>query len=981
MDFSLDDPLADLVSDNSNDSFFETSKKPPQTGLKAKDGTKQQSTESQRGFTSAKTMEDLFGIQSSIHSTKPQGEIKSTPPSSLSIKKPIISRTEPSKSGDIFVEGDIIADLGFDPKKPKGSKSSILDDLLTSIDTSKTTQPALKYSRPLTAAGVNAPKNISRQSTETDNSGPGTSQGTSLPTTRPKTSVGRRQSVNSGNDPLGLFTTPPAGSVKDQSFESKVDSNKEISFKSKVKSLNPDWLGLDLQSSIKKPESKISTSEPQILQVNQTELPEAISSVSYSQQEFSQMNANPTYNNQNTIAIVAANMETQNAIQALHQQESQILMAAQLKNQERALLEMQKKQQELLNQQELKFNELLKNQISRQNNLETTIKAQQERINAHIQMLMTQPPLLSDTAEMKIFQNNENKKTDLIAENENHENQIQFEHEVKRLELEKLRLEDLISNININYEKELELIENSHKKQIQLLEDNLEIVEKRLQTEIISLQEFYSKKLNDIEVEKQKLVNEYEEKLRNLKENYEKNIADLKLDYENSIENLKSDHKSTIEAIRESKLMEFAVVQDNTSYLQILRNASTNLENVSGNLQNLRDEMYNKIDLEYKEREDKLMQKEKKLNDLERRLKITEESSDKEKSRLIELVTTLEIQLQKLSQDSADEKWNIKQKLSALEIEREAFEREKLYIREQLTRSEKKLEDLKEYQVEEYRKLLEKVQDEKKLLAIEKTKFETARKLDEGSGLNRSRAEIDIAIKVAKEATKQADVERERFLKSQRELEIRKRDLIDQENELRSKGEELESEILKTKSKERKVREALQRQKYIEQSLTAKVQFLQNQTRVLSERETQLSQERLLLSKERIDLQELKKKVELSKCSLCKIGERSIEISNIITGNDILPDAENYLTEFNFAYNNNFTHNIDQLFDKDVTESLMKMEHINKNFNNELNTDDDNVLNQNLNTQNFDLPQPQGFLDPEFSTIDLNSRLSKIDEF
>lgn len=65
-----------------------------------------------------------------------------------------------------------------------------------------------------------------------------------------------------------------------------------------------------------------------------------------------------------------------------------------------------------------------------------------------------------------------------------------------------------------------------------------------------------------------------------------------------------------------------------------------------------------------------------------------------------------------------------------------------------------------------------------------------------------------------------------------------------------------------------------------------KLQHLQRNFNELGEREAKLSQEKLELSKERIELQTIRKRLFQGRCSLCRIGERSQEISELLTNGD-----------------------------------------------------------------------------------------------
>ena len=135
MNLDLDDPLGDLLSEGSNDSFFgiEPSKK-------AKDKEKSDENLSSGKFGQSNKMESLFGIPSEKAApARPKTSdyaLKSTAeePSSLTmVKKP---STPPFKAVESagkmqkkVNDSDITSDLGFDPRKPR-KKSNILDELL-----------------------------------------------------------------------------------------------------------------------------------------------------------------------------------------------------------------------------------------------------------------------------------------------------------------------------------------------------------------------------------------------------------------------------------------------------------------------------------------------------------------------------------------------------------------------------------------------------------------------------------------------------------------------------------------------------------------------------------------------------------------------------------------------------------------------------------------------------------------------------------
>ena len=302
--------------------------------------------------------------------------------------------------------------------------------------------------------------------------------------------------------------------------------------------------------------------------------------------------------------------ETSSSLQNLKQQEFQLMVASQMKTQENVLLDMKHKQQELLHQQEMQFNDLLKKQIFRQSELEDIIKQQQERINTHIQVLMTSQanaPYMDNR-----FIPEKPQKTE-FADEENPIEKIELEGELKKLEMEKLRLEDLLSNVNDNHEKEIVMIERSYKKRILMLEDNLQNLENRYKNEIKNMEEFFQRKITSSDLEKQNIIGSFESQLKTMENDRQSTIAKLKINYETDLESLKRHYEEMVENIRKSKLMEFAVGQESVSYMDVLRQASSNLETASGDISSLHEMLQEKMMVLEKDKELQLTNREKKV--------------------------------------------------------------------------------------------------------------------------------------------------------------------------------------------------------------------------------------------------------------------------------------------------------------------------------------------------------------------------------
>uniref|UniRef100_A0A182QNF7 Fas-binding factor 1 C-terminal domain-containing protein n=1 Tax=Anopheles farauti TaxID=69004 RepID=A0A182QNF7_9DIPT len=505
---------------------------------------------------------------------------------------------------------------------------------------------------------------------------------------------------------------------------------------------------------------------------------------------------------------------------------------------------------------------------------------------------------------------------------------VELQTDVKRLEMEKLRLEDLVSNLSTNHEQELTMLETSYKKQMTFLEESLRIMEARLKHDNKQLDEFYNAKLSFVEQEKVKLITEHESKIQSLEERHRKVIEQLKQGYEESLEQLRQDHREMIATIRESKMLEFSVLQENQSYLQTLKSASSYLENASGDLQQLRDTLQDQIEFTQKEKELQLKAREKQLEDQQKLLERTRDAAAAENVRLLNLVEILEGKVTDMTKTSSEERWEYQQKCIKLEAERQSLEKEKQFHRERNEREENRIAELKRSQLEEHARLMAKVTQERQTLLEEKAKLETLAQLHSGTtgpGTGTSRAEVEAALKVAEEAARQADAEKDRYLQLQRQLDFRRREMQGRENKLREAKDELDAAIERASQRERNAETVYRSVRKAEQHMQAKMQLVQRQFREVSEREDRLAKEKIEFSKERLELQTVRRKLLQTRCSLCKIGDKSQELGDLLTTNTDSV-ADDLKLEANFVEVQNrldtMGQKLDQFFDSDVEQQM-----------------------------------------------------------
>jgi Fas-binding factor 1 len=242
--------------------------------------------------------------------------------------------------------------------------------------------------------------------------------------------------------------------------------------------------------------------------------------------------------------------------------------------------------------------------------LEEVIGNQQERINSHIQALMASSQAHIDIPYMKPMESTASIAAGVAS---TPFEKIELESDVKRLEMEKLRLEDLLSNIHDNHEKEIIMVESSYKKRIQLMEENLESMEQRYKHEIMTLEKFYGDKIKSINEERETVIGNFEVKIKLMEESHQNFIDKLKTSYEQDLGMLRSHYEEMMQNIRKSKFMEFAIREESLSYADMMKRASSNLESASGDIQSLHEVLQEKLNVVERDREISLSAREKRL--------------------------------------------------------------------------------------------------------------------------------------------------------------------------------------------------------------------------------------------------------------------------------------------------------------------------------------------------------------------------------
>lgn len=452
-EFNFNDSVDDLLSDDSDDSFFDDPKLPPKhTNLKEKTSEK-------------KSVTDVFGLSENNETSKTVKNVIEN----IAINENQKSETDWLGLTDSTQGPTTPATLNF-KKTTKNVSFEDDDDILLTLGLNKKNEPKSKADMPLTDQKSNTgfESSITHKS-DLFNDILGTSTNVTTESRKPELSKilgetshqkqgdnplskpviselqssilsdpilpmsaeGRRPRLPRSNlvDPLGLFSKEVKTAEEDQSTKSMktveedqmTESSKttnrrtKIMFSPAAKDMQtksapsipdlPDWLGgASVKQHKSEPDihtiSRTTSSRRDSLQQETNEVTEPVAVAVDNSLTAVSISHNPILDPLLTQQIIsAAHLEYQNTSLVMQQQESQLLMSLQLKKYEDKLIDMQKQQQDILSKQEHQFNSLLESQFAKQHIMENNLRLQQERINNHIQLLISQPSITKHVKE------------------------------------------------------------------------------------------------------------------------------------------------------------------------------------------------------------------------------------------------------------------------------------------------------------------------------------------------------------------------------------------------------------------------------------------------------------------------------------------------------------------------------------------------------------------------------------------------------
>ncbi|CAH0398842.1 unnamed protein product [Chilo suppressalis] len=853
MSFNVDDPLAGILSDGSDDSFFDDDiigKKKP---TKAKATPTPEKKNTLFDLESNKPKNDNFNIGKS-DSVRVNDSTKNYKPVSPAPFKRELSKESVQLADNKFKPAtdtakspakpkisasidplDILGDLN-QPKKEtikpleKGKSSqSLLDDILggPSVKPSST-----QVNRPIAAAKsqeFDFASILGKESKSSDSKP--TSQKTTAKPEKPSKEERVPKKTKSSNDWLGIFNDG--------------DENDNVADM-------PSWLGGETKK--KRTETEATAIQQQAATPAAATAETVPALEERRENELTSDHISHNFNKISSAPVLHSSKEDLTAEGAslyLQQQESQLMVALQLKAQEEKLAAMQMRQKEsqrIQREAALAHHEqldaMLQQQTQHRHQMQSIINAHQERIAQRIKALLG---TVNQDDGSEIHNNIDNTPVD-------RENTPRMK--------EKKQLLQLVQSLQENHDKEIDLMEISYRRQLAFLEVSLNQYEERMKEESEKLTRYYSEKIAWLDEHHLQYKRSTEDNLTSLTERHKAETEMLRLQHLENVKVLQEHHAALMENIKNAVKHEQALIQDSVGFSADLRELVSNVNENKLQSQQLLEKVQSLVDNTQSDMRRALQTRESQLTDMVQQLKIDRENFEKEKTETREMVNLLEKRLKQMTTMIEEESAMLKQKKMEFEFEKATFGKQTEFAKNVLKKQDEEIKTLRENIEKEYQDKIAKINEEKC-----KAERDSALISKEKASINSLKQELD---KIKADLRAQLDEVSEERLK----INLEKQQIHMEEQRVMAKSRDLDmlakAAIEKQSHADKKYSEAeLVQAKYEE-----RIRRIQEHVISLNTREKQIAKEKVALSRERLNLHNERKKVEnRQQCSLCRSAQ------------------------------------------------------------------------------------------------------------
>ncbi|KAL4712007.1 hypothetical protein ACJJTC_003674 [Scirpophaga incertulas] len=836
MNFNIDDPLAGILSDGSDDSFFDDDI----LGKKKSDKLKTAAIPERKKSLFDLELEESKKINKEITIESKSNKIDLNKSSSFKEvpKAPSLKAVSPtpfkkaiSKESINVMQGEVInKSIINTSKSPAKSKVTLstdpLDDILSESNKNKKDS-----AKPLERG--KSSRSILDDILGGSSSPPMTPQKTKQATTKSQDFdllLGRSDSA------------VPYKSISGVSVEKINKPKKQDNLQKKTRS-SEDWLGVfegkeddettDMPSWLSGETKKKKTDPPpQKEEENfKTLKSQNVPEVEVIAKENTHVDISDKLNSAMTSVIQTNNedLTAEGAAIYMQQQESQLMVALQLKAQEEKLAVMQMRQkdtQRLQREAALAHHAQLEAMLQRQSEhrlqMQAVINAHQDRITQRIKALL---------------------------------NTTGVEDGTIGPELDEPRAERPDS-------PHIDLMETSYRRQLAFLEVSLAQSEERMKDEGEKLIKFYSEKIHWLEEHHSLYKNMSADNLKIITERHNEENERLRQHHLDNIKVLQEHHGVLMENIKNAVKQEQNLIQDSTSFSADLQSLVTDVKENKNQFQQLVNRVQNLAENFQKDAERSLQTRETQLSDMIQQLKIDRDNFEKEKVDHKDLVNIFEKRLKQMTLMVEEDSALLKQNKMEFEFEKATFNKQTEFAKNMLKKQNDDIKIIKENIQKEYQENMDKINEEKS-----KAERDTATISKEKVAVQNLKHEIE---NMKSELQRQLEEVGEERLK----LNLEKQQMHIEEKRILTKSRDLDMLAKAAVEKQQQADKKCSEAEFVQTKYEERIRRIQEHVVSLNFREKQIAKEKVALSRERLSLHNERKKLENPRqCSLCRSAQ------------------------------------------------------------------------------------------------------------
>ncbi|CAH8608683.1 unnamed protein product [Schistosoma intercalatum] len=474
--------------------------------------------------------------------------------------------------------------------------------------------------------------------------------------------------------------------------------------------------------------------------------------------------------------------------------------------------------------------------------------------------------------------------------NTNYES-MESEAQIKRLEMERDNLINLLELIKKQHREELLIMEQTLKTKLDLIKESAERKENRLREEINYLEIQNRERLVQIEEKRDHLLTDLTNKLNEAHQTHQRELNELKQSHNEEVEMLKKHHQELMDRLKCASQHEIRTITELQPNSEQLKNLLEQIKTTLIDLSRSQQEQIKNTTI----RHDQLTRREEALHILEDKLNQRETSLDYERKQIADSFSKLEIQFREHNKLATDDRWLTKQEHDRLAKIQISLEEERRCLIEQSGRARAEMQQLVSTFINEHRNAQVKNLEERNLIAEEHQRLRTeqlnweAKQKSDELALKKAKEDIDaMKEKLAmerqslNEKMNKLRIDEMKLEETRRQLDIVRCDLVREQDVLTHREEYLDqrqdelnkrSEVLN--QTEKLLKESETRHRRLQDEQSKQFTELQEKNHKLHEMEKQLVLEKKQLAQQMDKLSKCKLETDnhlkQSMCLNCRI--------------------------------------------------------------------------------------------------------------